>query len=106
MEGRGETETGCTRLGTLEAIHWHARAIFEQSRYTEAEEMWRTELSGRRSVHENEHTDTLGALHWLARSLHSQERYYESHKLWEEDVALRFKVFGADSVSLINALGW
>ncbi|QLY28183.1 tetratricopeptide repeat protein [Nocardia huaxiensis] len=78
----------------LDIEHNFARLRYDQSRYAEAEQLYRAVLARRRARLGPRHADTLTTQHYLARTLRRLRRFDEARQLLNETYQARLTILG------------
>ncbi|KAH8727327.1 hypothetical protein GQ44DRAFT_577220, partial [Phaeosphaeriaceae sp. PMI808] len=72
------------------------RTLYDQKKYSEAEELLQQAADGREKTLGQDHEDTLRSKHWLGCTLYNQEKYSEAEERLQETVDGRERTLGQD----------
>lgn len=78
----------------LDIEHNFARLRYDQARYSEAEQLYRSVLAHRRDGLGPEHPDTLTTQHYLARTLRRLRKFEEARQLLDRTYDARLRLLG------------
>lgn len=78
----------------LDIEHNFARLRYDQGRYADAEQLYRSVLARRRTVAGSDHPDTLTTQHYLARTLRRLCKFEEARGLSQQTYLTRLELLG------------
>ncbi|KAL9044704.1 MAG: hypothetical protein Q9214_002177, partial [Letrouitia sp. 1 TL-2023] len=80
--------------------------LYDNQRYTEAEQCFRQSVRGRDRLLGEKNVNTLNSKYWLARTLFIQQNYAEAEQLFRQSVRGRESLLGEEDVRTLHSKDW